>query len=183
MAFHDNMDSWTPADSDILHARNMGMTTSSANKYMGAHAEGLTAGRRAGAYDRAVQDQDQREDNLDLLHLRKDLAYAGYSGAHDFTFNNNGNWTFNESVWPQSRNKRQLAQLDFLRSQVGSEALDEAVMSRLENASGKENFNLRSLINDMHTEVKENVRSQREEKGTETLVTANDFWEAYGFIN
>ena len=172
LMYASRMETWTPAVSDILHARNLGMTANSADKYLESFAQGRSADRRAGSYDRAVQDQDQSEDLMDLLHLRKDLAYAGYSGAHDFKFDDNGNWTFTGT---SSRNQRQLRSLDFLRSQVGSEALDEALTSRLENFSGASSFNLRSLIQDLHREVKD----RQNNSGLEKTMSVNDFWEMY----
>ena len=113
---------------------------------------------------------------MDLLHLRKDLAYAGYSGAHDFKFDDNGNWTFTGT---SSRNQRQLRSLDFLRSQVGSEALDEALMSRLENFSGASSFNLRSLVQDLHREVKDRQNIYNENNDLEKTMSVNDFWKMY----
>ena len=43
MAYKDNMDTWTPAVSDILHARNLGMTLNSADKYFKSFAEELVS--------------------------------------------------------------------------------------------------------------------------------------------
>ena len=126
---------------------------------------------------------------MDLLHLRKDLAYAGYSGAHDFKFDDNSNW---ESSAHSHRSVSQLAQLDYMRRQIGSEELDREIMSRLGKNSGLREFNLRTLIDEMHTEMETNVALYRKQHhqnnnndkdNPNVLVSANDFWEAYGLIN
>ena len=161
------------------------MTANSADKYLESFAQGRSADGRAGSYDRAVQDQDQSEDLMDLLHLRKDLAYAGYSGAHAFKFDDNSNWTFSSH---SHRSVRQLAQLDYMRRQIGSEELDREIMSRLGKNSGLSEFNLRALINEMHTEMQTNVELYRKQHDNDNinenvLVSANEFWEAYGLIN
>lgn len=133
-----SMESWTPADSQIIQAHASGLTLRQYNDYMRALARG-----EAGDYSQLPQyteDQLTTFGRLDYQHLQDELEAAGYRRDIWRYDEATRQFTLNESVPPEQRNRiRQPTAREDQSEQVASTqsvppASGEATSSEAEQA-------------------------------------------------
>ena len=204
----NQMEHWSPENSSIMQAHQHGFTMDTFNRYMTDVQQGRFHDTSLHHLPEATVAQNQ----ADFARFRRDLIFAGYLGT-GFSYELDGNdlthgvWQFAGHTSDQSI--EQVHQLEYLQQQLGRDGLNELLDSfENEKHSGDgHNYDIRSFIRqavsdlDRHegtfgmqkrpvgndnenNNVNDNVNNNENvNDNSNDLVSANEFWEAYGLIN